>query len=317
MADDAADLLDAARGGDRAALARLLSLVERGGDEARAVGRLTHPAGGAAYTVGITGAPGAGKSTLTNALLARRARGAATRSAVLAIDPSSPFTGGAILGDRVRMQDHATRRRRVHPLDGHPGPPRRARRSPPRGGPGARRRRLAVGADRDGRRRPGRGRGGRRRRHHGRGREPGLGRRRAGQQGRAARDRRRVRDQQGRPARRRRDPARPRADARPAPRASGWRPPIARHHRRHRRRASPSCGRPSPTTARTSSRPARLEARRAGRVRGRAASASSPRCLARAGAVAAAAPTSSDLSAEVAGPAASTRGPPPSGSSIG
>ena len=107
MAEDPADLLAAARAGDRAALARLLSVVERGGEDARSVGRLTHPAGGTAYTVGITGAPGAGKSTLTNALL-RVARDAGDTAAVLAIDPSSPFTGGAILGDRVRMSDHAT-----------------------------------------------------------------------------------------------------------------------------------------------------------------------------------------------------------------
>jgi LAO/AO transport system kinase len=107
MAEDPSDLLDAARAGDRAALARLLSVVERGGDEAREVGRLTHPAGGSAYTVGITGAPGAGKSTLTNALL-RVVRAGGDTVAVLAIDPSSPFTGGAILGDRVRMADHAT-----------------------------------------------------------------------------------------------------------------------------------------------------------------------------------------------------------------
>lgn len=110
MTDDAdtpdpAELVERARDGDRAALARMLSLVERGGPEARAVGRRTHPLGGAGYTLGITGAPGAGKSTLTSALVARiRADGPAV--AVLAIDPSSPFTGGAILGDRVRMQDH-------------------------------------------------------------------------------------------------------------------------------------------------------------------------------------------------------------------
>ena len=103
-ASDPADLLHRAADGDRAALARLLSLVERGGPEARAVGRLTHPLGGAAYAVGITGAPGAGKSTLTNALTSR-VREHDERVAVLAIDPSSPFTGGAILGDRVRMQD--------------------------------------------------------------------------------------------------------------------------------------------------------------------------------------------------------------------
>jgi LAO/AO transport system kinase len=104
-APDPETLLERARGGDRGSLARLLSLVERGGPDARAVGRRTHPLGGTAYTVGITGAPGAGKSTLTNALV-RHIRGAEQRVAVLAIDPSSPFTGGAILGDRVRMQDH-------------------------------------------------------------------------------------------------------------------------------------------------------------------------------------------------------------------
>ena len=104
-APDPASLLERARAGDRGSLARLLSLVERGGPDARAVGRRTHPLGGAAYTVGITGAPGAGKSTLTNALV-RHIRAGDERVAVLAIDPSSPFTGGAILGDRVRMQDH-------------------------------------------------------------------------------------------------------------------------------------------------------------------------------------------------------------------
>jgi LAO/AO transport system kinase len=99
-------LLDEARSGSRAALAQLLSLVERGGESARSVGKLTFPLGGAAYTVGLTGAPGAGKSTLTGGLIrALRADGAEV--AVLAIDPTSPFTGGAILGDRVRMQDHA------------------------------------------------------------------------------------------------------------------------------------------------------------------------------------------------------------------
>jgi LAO/AO transport system kinase len=107
MADDPADLLARARSGDRSALARLLTIVERGGPDARAVGRLSYGAGGAAYTVGITGAPGAGKSTLTSALL-REARRDDVPIAVLAIDPSSPFTGGAILGDRVRMADHAT-----------------------------------------------------------------------------------------------------------------------------------------------------------------------------------------------------------------
>lgn len=100
-------LFDAARGGDRAALARMLSLVERGGGEAREIGRVVYPASGAGYTVGLTGAPGAGKSTLTSATIGH-IRSLGEEVAVLAIDPSSPFTGGAILGDRVRMQDHAT-----------------------------------------------------------------------------------------------------------------------------------------------------------------------------------------------------------------
>lgn len=100
------ELLAAALEGDRAALAQLLSLIERGGEPARTVGRQVVPPADTAYTVGITGAPGAGKSTLTNALL-RVIRAHDQRVAVLAIDPSSPFTGGAILGDRVRMGDHA------------------------------------------------------------------------------------------------------------------------------------------------------------------------------------------------------------------
>lgn len=98
--------MDAAVGGDRTAVARLLSLVERGGQPARDAGALTYPLGGAAYTVGITGAPGAGKSTLTNRII-EVVRESGSEVGVLAIDPSSPFTGGAILGDRVRMQDHA------------------------------------------------------------------------------------------------------------------------------------------------------------------------------------------------------------------
>ena len=100
-------LFEAARAGDRASLARLLSLIERGGDEAREIGRLSYPLGGSAYTVGLTGAPGAGKSTLTSATVSHM-RSLGLEIAVLAVDPTSPFTGGAILGDRVRMQDHAT-----------------------------------------------------------------------------------------------------------------------------------------------------------------------------------------------------------------
>jgi LAO/AO transport system kinase len=101
-----ADLVARSRDGDRAALAKVLSLIERGGDPAREVGRLTHPAGGGAQILGITGAPGAGKSTLTSALVGVL-REQDLRVGVLAIDPTSPFSGGAILGDRVRMGDHA------------------------------------------------------------------------------------------------------------------------------------------------------------------------------------------------------------------
>jgi LAO/AO transport system kinase len=104
---DPTALFASAVNGDRGSLARLLSLIERGGDDARTIGRLTYPKSGNAYTVGITGAPGAGKSTLTSAVIGNL-RSQDVQVAVLAIDPSSPFTGGAILGDRVRMQDHAT-----------------------------------------------------------------------------------------------------------------------------------------------------------------------------------------------------------------
>jgi LAO/AO transport system kinase len=101
-----ADLLAAARAGDRGALARLISIIERGGDGAREVGRAAHGLGIDATTVGITGAPGAGKSTLTSELL-ETVREGGDPIAVLAIDPSSPFSGGALLGDRVRMGEHA------------------------------------------------------------------------------------------------------------------------------------------------------------------------------------------------------------------
>jgi LAO/AO transport system kinase len=103
---DPKELFDAATSGDRVAVARLISLVEEGGTAAREVGRLTFPRTGNAYTVGITGAPGAGKSTLTDRLIAE-VRSAGDEVGVLAVDPSSPFSGGAFLGDRVRMQDHA------------------------------------------------------------------------------------------------------------------------------------------------------------------------------------------------------------------
>lgn len=109
---DPGALLREAAGGDRVALARLLSIVERGGPPSRELARLVY-ATPPPYTVGLTGAPGAGKSTLTSAMVAVARAGwpsgePVDQVAVLAVDPSSPLTGGAILGDRVRMQDHAT-----------------------------------------------------------------------------------------------------------------------------------------------------------------------------------------------------------------
>ena len=97
------NMLEAAAGGERVALARLLSLVESGDDNLLAIEDAIRSRSGNAFVIGITGPPGAGKSTLISALLphAIAARGCA---AVLAVDPSSPFSGGALLGDRVRMQ---------------------------------------------------------------------------------------------------------------------------------------------------------------------------------------------------------------------
>ncbi|MDZ4825650.1 MAG: methylmalonyl Co-A mutase-associated GTPase MeaB [Actinomycetota bacterium] len=107
MTPVATALVERALGGDRVAVAKLISLVEQGGPDARSAVAQLHPKTGNAWLVGITGAPGSGKSTLTDQLVgAIRATG--DEVGVLAIDPSSPFSGGAILGDRVRMQQHAT-----------------------------------------------------------------------------------------------------------------------------------------------------------------------------------------------------------------
>ena len=96
-----------ARDGDVRVLGRLLTWVENGTPELRQVLAAAAPLTGQARVVGLTGAPGVGKSTLSGALVAAyRQRG--LRVGVLAVDPSSPFTGGALLGDRVRMQQHAT-----------------------------------------------------------------------------------------------------------------------------------------------------------------------------------------------------------------
>ncbi len=106
-ASDVDDLVRLAREGDPRAVARLISLVEDASPALRDVIAALMPFAGNAHIVGITGAPGVGKSTSTSAYVAAlRARD--LRVGVLAIDPSSPFSGGALLGDRIRMQEHAT-----------------------------------------------------------------------------------------------------------------------------------------------------------------------------------------------------------------
>jgi LAO/AO transport system kinase len=99
--------LDRALCGDTRALGRLLSAVEDESPRLRELIKELLPRTGRARVIGLTGAPGVGKSTMTGALIAAE-RAAGHRVAVLAVDPTSPFTGGALLGDRIRMQEHAT-----------------------------------------------------------------------------------------------------------------------------------------------------------------------------------------------------------------
>ncbi len=99
------DLLRRFERGEMRALAQLITKVENRAPEANAIIERLYPKTGHAHVIGITGPPGAGKSTLVNRLIAKY-RGRGKRVAVLAIDPSSPFSGGAVLGDRVRMTDH-------------------------------------------------------------------------------------------------------------------------------------------------------------------------------------------------------------------
>src|SRR4051794_13345498 len=105
--NDVTRLVDRARAGDPRAVARLITMVESGHTALPEIAAALAPYAGKASVVGLTGSPGVGKSTTTNELV-RAFRKAGRRVGVLAVDPSSPFTGGAILGDRVRMQDHAT-----------------------------------------------------------------------------------------------------------------------------------------------------------------------------------------------------------------
>lgn len=104
--NDPRELFERAANGERRALSRLVSLVENGGDLAREALSLVWPHTGGARILGITGPPGSGKSTLTNALV-KHLRLQGHTVGVIAVDPSSPFTGGAILGDRIRMSSHA------------------------------------------------------------------------------------------------------------------------------------------------------------------------------------------------------------------
>ncbi|MEY9967696.1 LAO/AO transport system kinase [Streptacidiphilus sp. MAP12-16] len=104
---DVGTLVEQAREGRPRAVARLISLVEGASPELREVMAALAPLAGNAYTVGLTGSPGVGKSTTTSALVGAYRR-LGKRVGVLAVDPSSPFSGGALLGDRVRMQEHAT-----------------------------------------------------------------------------------------------------------------------------------------------------------------------------------------------------------------
>src|SRR5256712_1145569 len=100
-------LIEEGLAGSAQALARLISMVEDGGPDGQAALRAMHPRAGRAYLIGVTGPPGAGKSTLVDAWTASLRRQGRTVG-IVAVDPSSPFTGGALLGDRVRMQDPAT-----------------------------------------------------------------------------------------------------------------------------------------------------------------------------------------------------------------
>ncbi|MEU0393202.1 methylmalonyl Co-A mutase-associated GTPase MeaB [Streptomyces sp. NPDC006208] len=104
---DVPELVAQAREGRPRAVARLISLVEGASPQLREVMAALAPLTGGAYVVGLTGSPGVGKSTSTSALVSAYRR-AGKRVGVLAVDPSSPFSGGALLGDRVRMSDHAS-----------------------------------------------------------------------------------------------------------------------------------------------------------------------------------------------------------------
>jgi len=104
---ETSELVEQILAGDRRAVARAISMVEDGAEGLPELSSSLFPHTGRTYTIGLTGAPGVGKSTLAGELVGA-ARAVGLSVAVLAIDPTSPFTGGALLGDRLRMQEHAT-----------------------------------------------------------------------------------------------------------------------------------------------------------------------------------------------------------------
>ncbi len=235
---DVADLVARARSGEHRAVARLISLVETDSAAGRAllrdVAAALAPYTGRAHVVGLTGPARASASRRRpprwSPHCARRGR----RVGVIAVDPSSPFSGGALLGDRVRMGEHATDEGvfiRSMASRGHLGG---LAWSTPAGAAGARRRGVRRGAGRDRRRRAVRGRGGRAGRHHGRAARTRDGRRRAGGEGRDPRGRRHPRGEQGGPRRCPADRARPRVRDRDV---------RARQSARHGVDAGPSCRR--------------------------------------------------------------------------
>jgi LAO/AO transport system kinase len=97
--------VDGVLAGDKLAIARALSVVERGGEEAERLVHDLHPSSGGAYTIGVTGPPGVGKSTLIGALV-KHVRELGRSVGVVSVDPSSPFSKGALLGDRIRLSEH-------------------------------------------------------------------------------------------------------------------------------------------------------------------------------------------------------------------
>ena len=245
MSDLAQRLLD----GDKRALARGISLVEDDEPDGWALVKEIYPHTGNAAIVGFTGPPGAGKSTLIGALI-RHQRALERQVAVLSIDPSSPFRGGALLGDRIRLSEHFLDPGVFIRSMAHAGRARRARRggAPDRAadGRGGQGRRVPG----DGRRRPGGGRRDRPRGLRGAGADPGLRRLDPGAEGGRDGDPGHHRRQQVRPPADGHDGAR---DPRRAVAGAARRAGACRSSRRRRRaaRASRSSPRSWPSTART------------------------------------------------------------------